>query len=86
MSDGSPQVTPTWVDVEDNIILINTTDARLKYKNISRDPRVALSVTDRNNPYNMVTIRGKAIEHTNQAQMSILINLLKSTWVLMNIQ
>src|ERR687887_1589157 len=82
MSDGSPQVTPTWVDVEDNIILINTTDARLKYKNISRDPRVAVSVTDRNNPYNMVTIKGKAIEHTNQAQMSILINLLKSTWVL----
>ena len=44
----------------------NTTDARLKYKNISRDPRVALSVTDRNNPYNMVTIRGKAIDRTNQ--------------------
>jgi PPOX class probable F420-dependent enzyme len=66
MSDGSPQVTPTWVDVEDNVILVNTTDARLKYKNISRDPRVAVSVTDRNNPYNMVTIRGKAIERTNQ--------------------
>jgi predicted pyridoxine 5'-phosphate oxidase superfamily flavin-nucleotide-binding protein len=47
MSDGSPQVTPTWVDVEDNVILINTTEGRLKRKNISRDPRVALSVTDR---------------------------------------
>ena len=66
MSDGSPQVTPTWVDIQDNTILINTTEARLKHKNISRDPRVAVSVTDRNNPYNMVTIRGKVIEHTNQ--------------------
>jgi PPOX class probable F420-dependent enzyme len=66
MSDGSPQVTPTWVDVEDNIILINTTDSRLKHKNTSRDPRVAVSVTDHNNPYNMVTIRGKVIAQTNQ--------------------
>jgi PPOX class probable F420-dependent enzyme len=66
MSDGSPQVTPTWVDVEDNVILINTTEERLKRKNISRDPRVALSVTDRTNPYNMVTIRGKVIAQSNQ--------------------
>src|SRR6476660_7290614 len=54
MSDGSPQVTPTWVDTEDNIILINTAEGRIKHKNISRDPRVAVSVTDHNNPYNMV--------------------------------
>ena len=33
---------------------------------MSRNPRVAVSVTDRNNPYNMVTIRGKVIEQTNQ--------------------
>jgi PPOX class probable F420-dependent enzyme len=66
MPDGSPQVTPTWVDAQDNIILINTAEARLKHKNISRDPRVAVSITDRNNPYNMVTIRGKVIERTNQ--------------------
>jgi PPOX class probable F420-dependent enzyme len=70
MSDGSPQVTPTWVDVdiEDNVILINTTEGRLKNKNISRDPRVALSITDRFNPYNMVTIKGKVIAQTNQGR------------------
>jgi PPOX class probable F420-dependent enzyme len=56
-ADGSPQISPTWVDVEDDVILINTTDGRLKSKNMSRDPRVALSLTDRTNPYNMVTIR-----------------------------
>lgn len=65
MSDGSPQVTPTWIDTEDNIILINTAEGRIKHKNISRDPRVAVSVTDHNNPYNMVTIRGIAVEQTN---------------------
>src|SRR6476619_6462587 len=66
MSDGSPQVTPMWVDVQDDIILVNTAEGRLKHKNMSRDPRVAVSVTDRNNAYNMVTIRGKVIEQTNQ--------------------
>jgi PPOX class probable F420-dependent enzyme len=66
MSDGSPQVTPMWVDVQDKIILVNTAEGRLKHKNMSRDPRVAVSITDRNNPYNMVTIRGKVIEQTNQ--------------------
>ena len=66
MSDGSPQVTPTWIDVEDNIILINTAKGRIKHKNISRDPRVAVSVIDHNNPYNMVSIRGIAIEQSNE--------------------
>jgi PPOX class probable F420-dependent enzyme len=61
MSDGSPQVTPTWIDVEDDVVLINTAEGRIKHKNISRDPRVAISIVDRNNPYNMVTIRGKVI-------------------------
>lgn len=62
MKDGSPQVTPTWVDIEDNNILINTAIGRVKHKNLTRDPRVALAVVDANNPYNMVTIRGKVIE------------------------
>ena len=66
MSDGSPQVTPTWIDVEDDVVLINTAEGRIKHKNISKDPRVAISIVDRNNPYNMVTIRGKVIEQTNQ--------------------
>jgi PPOX class probable F420-dependent enzyme len=66
MSDGSPQVTPTWIDFEDNIILYNTAEGRIKHKNISRDPRVAVSIIDHNNPYNMVSIRGIAIEQTNE--------------------
>jgi PPOX class probable F420-dependent enzyme len=66
MSDGSPQVTPTWIDIEDSIILINTAEGRIKHKNISRDPRVAVSVIDHNNPYNMVSIRGIAIEQINE--------------------
>ena len=62
MKDGSPHVTPTWVNIENGNILINTAIGRIKQKNISRDPRVALSTVDQNNQYEMVTVRGKVIE------------------------
>ncbi len=63
--DGSPQVTPTWIDFDEKhgLILINTAVGRLKQKNVSRDPRVSISMIDgRVNPYSMVTIKGKVIE------------------------
>ena len=64
MKDGSPQVTPTWVDIDknNNTILVNTAKGRIKYRNISRDPRVAISVIDSSNPYDMVTVRGRVVE------------------------
>jgi len=73
--DGSPQVTPTWIDLiekEENedgheeIILINTAMDRLKQKNVSRDPRVSISIVDEDNPYSMVTIKGRVVEQTTE--------------------
>jgi PPOX class probable F420-dependent enzyme len=66
MDDGSPQVTPTWIDLDEDgsSILISTVEGRIKHKNVSRDPRVAISISDENNPYNMVLIRGRVIEQT----------------------
>ncbi len=58
MPDKSPQVTPVWIDTDGTRVLINTATNRIKYKNITRDPRVAVSVVDASNPYNMVSIRG----------------------------
>ena len=66
MKDGLPQITPTWIDLEENVILINTAEGRVKHKNVSRDPRVAVSVFDHNNPYNMVSIRGRVIEQAHK--------------------
>lgn len=66
MKDGSPHVTPTWVDVEDNTILVNTAEGRIKQKNISRDPRVSISIVDEENPYSMVTIKGRVIEQSTK--------------------
>ena len=56
--DGSPQVTPTWIDIieeekgedHEQILLINTAKDRLKQKNVSRDPRVSISLVDEDNP------------------------------------
>ncbi|VFJ13409.1 PPOX class F420-dependent oxidoreductase [Candidatus Nitrosocosmicus franklandus] len=69
MKDGSPQITPTWVDIDnENRILINTALGRIKQKNVTRDPRVAISIVDRNNPYHMITIRGEVIEQITGEQ------------------
>ena len=59
MKDGSPQISPVWGDYEDGYILVNTAEGRIKHKNVLRDPRVAVSVVDNDNPLNMTTIRGK---------------------------
>jgi PPOX class probable F420-dependent enzyme len=73
--DGSPQVTPTWIDIiekgenedgHEEIILINTAMDRLKQKNVSRDPRVSISIVDEDNPYSMVTIKGRVVEQTTE--------------------
>lgn len=68
MPDGSPQITPTWVDVDEanNVILINTARGRVKQKNLARDPRIAVAVIDRNNPYNVATVRGRVLEQTTE--------------------
>ena len=60
--DGSPQLTPVWGDYDNGHVLVNTAEGRLKHKNVLRDPRVAISVVDHDNPLNMTTIRGKVIE------------------------
>ena len=62
MKDGSPQLSPVWADFEDNHILVNTAEGRIKHKNVIRDPRVAVSVVSNQNPLDMTTIRGKVIQ------------------------
>ena len=59
MPDGSPQVSPMWVDVEDGYILFNTQIGRRKEKNMRRDPRVAITVPDRENLYDKVEVAGQ---------------------------
>ena len=60
--DGSPQVTPVWVDTDGKHVLINTAMGRVKQKNAKRNPKVALAVADVSNPYMFMQIRGEVVE------------------------
>lgn len=65
MPDGSPQASAVWVDTDGPAILINTAEGRLKDRNVRRDPRVAISVTDPENPYRSLMIRGRVTKISN---------------------
>src|SRR5258705_7870881 len=58
--DGTPHVSPVWVDLEDGRPVINTAIGRVKEKHLRRDPRLTISVQDAGDPYRYVEIRGTA--------------------------
>src|SRR3989442_7132767 len=66
MRDGSPQASPVWIDREGDVILVNTAEERVKTRNLTRDPRIALSISDQSDPYHKVVIRGRVIEMTKK--------------------
>ena len=66
MPDGSPQVTPVWVDIDGGRIVINSAKGRVKDRNMRRDPRVGLSVTDPDDPYRALMIRGRVVKITEE--------------------
>ena len=66
MPDGTPQVSPVWVDYADGKILINSAEGRLKDKNVNANPAVAVSITDPDNPYRALMVRGRVVEITRE--------------------
>ena len=58
MPDGSPQVTPVWCDYDGTHIRVNTAKGRVKDKNMRRNKKVALSISDPENPYRHLAVRG----------------------------
>lgn len=63
-ADGSVQVAPVWVDVQDGRPVVNSAEGRAWPNNLERDPRVTLSVQNMENPYQYVEIRGRVTERT----------------------
>lgn len=65
--DGTPFVVPVWVDVdEDSHVVLNSAEGRAWPANLRRDPRVTLTVSNQENPYEYVTIRGRLAEATHE--------------------
>ncbi len=62
--DGSPQVSPVWVDFDGKHVIVNSEQSRLKVRNLKRDPRVSISIQNSENPYEYIEIRGKVVEIT----------------------
>jgi PPOX class probable F420-dependent enzyme len=66
MPDGSPQMTETWVDTDGEHVIINTVQGFQKVRNVDRDQRVALSVSDPANPFRYYAIRGRVVNSTTE--------------------
>lgn len=62
MADGTPHSVPLWIGLEGDRIVLFTEPGSLKARNIEREPRVAISLTQADNPYRMAAIRGRVVE------------------------
>jgi PPOX class probable F420-dependent enzyme len=66
MPDGSPQMTETWVDTDGEHVLINTVQGFQKDRNVSRDPRVALNISESGNASRYFEVRGRVTASTTE--------------------
>lgn len=72
LPDGAPHSVPVWVGVEGDRLAFFMEEDSLKDRNLRRDPRVALSVTRPDEPLDMATVRGRAVERlTGDAAMAV---------------
>ncbi|MEU1586506.1 PPOX class F420-dependent oxidoreductase [Micromonospora sp. NPDC005710] len=66
MPDGSPQLTQTWVDTDGTHILINTVETHQKTRNVRRDPRVAVAISDPQKPGRYHEVRGRVVQTSTE--------------------
>jgi PPOX class probable F420-dependent enzyme len=64
MPDGSPHLTPIWIDLDDGHLKFTVIKGHVKDRNIANNPQVAITLFDPDNPYRYIMIRGKVIKIT----------------------
>jgi PPOX class probable F420-dependent enzyme len=62
MPDGTPQVTPVWIDFDGTYLLVNTAAGRQKDKNMTARAQVGIELSDPANPYRYLSVRGRVVE------------------------
>ncbi len=62
LPNGAPHITPVWCDFDGTYVRVNSAKGRVKDRNMRRDPRVALSLLDPDNPYRYLAIQGRVVE------------------------
>ena len=60
--DGSPSSVAIWAGLEGDNVVFFTQEGSLKVRNMTRDPRVAISITDHDDPYHTAQLRGTVVE------------------------
>ncbi len=66
MPNGQPQVTPVWCDFDGSHVIVNSAKGRRKDRNMRSDPRVSLAISDPDNPYRYLEIRGTVVRITEE--------------------
>ncbi|WP_255196575.1 PPOX class F420-dependent oxidoreductase [Halorarius litoreus] len=66
LPDGTPHVTPTWIDFDGENLLVNTIRDNRKDRNVRDDPRITVAVADPENPYRYLSVRGEVVERREE--------------------
>ena len=77
MPDGSPQVSPVWVNYDGAHLIVNSARGRQKDRNMRRAAKVAVSIQDPENPYRYLLIRGRVVEVTEKDADAVIDALAK---------
>ena len=77
MSDGSPQITPVWFDYTDGRLRVNSARGRVKTRNMTKGAHVALEISDPDNPYRYIQIRGRVAQATENGAAAHIDSLAK---------
>jgi PPOX class probable F420-dependent enzyme len=72
LADGSPKVEPVWVGREGDRLLVATDARSIKARNVAADPRVALSITAFDDPYDQLLVRGTVVEVRPDDDLAVL--------------
>jgi PPOX class probable F420-dependent enzyme len=76
LPDGSPHSVPVWIGVEDDHVAFFTQPGSRKARNLERDPRVAISAVDLENPYRSAQLRGRVVGTVEEEQALEIIDRL----------
>ena len=77
MPDGSPQVTPVWFDYTNGKLRVNSARGRVKTRNMTQGAHVALEISDPDNPYRYIQIRGHVAQATENGAAAHIDSLAK---------
>jgi PPOX class probable F420-dependent enzyme len=79
--DGAPQSRPLWTIVHDGNVVFFTQATSPKARDVARDPRVALSVTDKRNPYRSAWLRGRVGRVIDGDEALAIIDLISHAYI-----